>query len=135
MDTEATIRSAIEAYDAGDMERVDQFIADDVRYWINAQPDLGPYRADCHNKQEFFDVVKIIRDDWDILHFRIVDLIVAGDRGAVQIDIRVKSRHNTLAFDAHTALFLTVRNGQLCKISEYPDNKVVGMARDVIAAE
>lgn len=129
MDTETTIRSAIEAYDAKDMDRVAELVSDNVCYRINSQAATGPYRADCHDKEAFFAAVGEILADWNIVHYRIADLIVSGNRGAAQIDLRIASLHIDHGFDARLALFLTVEDGQLSEIVEYHDTWAVSTAR------
>ena len=130
MTTESTVRQAVEAYDAGDLEQVAALIAEDVHYKINSVPDCGPYLADCHCKTDFFDAVGNIRADWEIDSYKIADMIVQGDRAAVQIAIEMTSKHTGTPRSNGLALFLTVRDGQLSEIIEYHDTKLVATARE-----
>lgn len=130
MTTEAVVRQAIEAYDARNMERVADLVAEDVHYKISAAPDCGPYLADCHCKADFFEAVGKIRADWEIASYKIADMIVQGDRAAVQIAIEMTSRHTGVKRANGLALFATVREGQITEIIEYHDTKMVATARE-----
>lgn len=121
MDTEATIRAAVEAYSTGDEAGLDALLSDDLRYTINAQPEIGPFCADCDCKAEFYEAVGRILKDWEIGHYRIIDLIVSGDRGAAQIAHTATCRATGRQMDARIALFLTVKGGKLTEIHEYHD--------------
>ena len=130
MTTESIVRQAVEAYDAADMERVAALVAENVHYHINAAPDCGPYVADCQCKADFFGAVGEILADWDIDSYKIADMIVSGDRAAVQIAIEMTSKHTGKQRTAALALFVTVKDGQLSEIIEYHDTKMVATARD-----
>lgn len=121
MTTEDIIRAAVEAYDRGDSAAVAGFLAQDLHYTINANPEIGPYFADTRSTDQFFDAVASIRADWSIDSYKIADLIVSGDRGAAQIAVTITSRHTGRKVDSRLALFMKVRDGQLTEIHEYHD--------------
>ncbi|MEL7164128.1 MAG: nuclear transport factor 2 family protein [Pseudomonadota bacterium] len=129
MTTEETIRAAVAAYGAQDLERVSALVADDVCYRINAHRETGPYHADCQSRDAFFAAVGTILEDWDVQRYALGDLIVAGDRGAAQIDIEMASRHRDFVFRGRLALFLRVTDGQLSEIVEYHDTAAAGLSR------
>lgn len=129
MTTEETIRAAVEAYDRGNSDRVAELVSSDVCYTINSHPDLGPYRADCRTRAEFFDAVSKIQADWNIDSYKIDDLIVNGNRGAAQIALTITSKHTGRSMDTRLALFLTVKDGQLSAIHEYHDTANAATAR------
>lgn len=135
MDTEATIRAVVDAYHRQDLDAVSALISDRVCYRINSHPDCGPYHADCNSKDAFFDAVAKILEDWDVRSYQIGDLIVAGNRGAAQIDIEMASRHSDYVFRGRLALFLTVSKGLVTEIVEYHDTAAAGTLRRGVEAE
>lgn len=135
MGTEATIRAVIKAYHKQDLEGVASLVSEHVCYRINAHSECGPYHADCHSREAFFEAVAPIRADWDIKRYELGDLIVSGTRGAAQIDIEMASRHSDDVFVGRLALFLTVKDGQVSEIVEYHDTAAAGTLRRLVAAE
>ncbi len=129
MDTEQTIRTIIAAYDAGQLDRVAELMSDQLCYKINARPESGPYVADCHDKDASLKAIGAIRDDWNIDSFKLADLIVAGNRGAAQIDVTASSRHMDHTVNSNLALFFSVENGLVTHLIEYHDTKAVSTAR------
>ena len=129
MNTETTVRQAIEAYDRQDLDQVAAMLAEDLCYTINARAETGPYIADCHSKSEFFDAVGKILDDWEIGSYKIADLVVSGDRAAAQINILMISRHTGKSIESRLALFMQTRDGKLTRIDEYHDTIAAGSSR------
>lgn len=129
MTTESTIRSAVEAYDRGDFETVSSLLSDTVCYTINAHPDHGPYRADCHSKAAFFDAVGPILSDWRMDSYKITDLVTSGSRGAARIAVAATSNHTGRTLQSGLALFFTVEDGLITAIHEYHDTAAVATAR------
>ncbi len=134
MDTEATIRTIIEAYNAQDLDRVASLLAEDMTYRINAHPECGPYHANCDCKATFFEAVGEILADWQVRSYVLADLIVSGDRGAAQINVEMDSRHAQTSFKSQLALFMTVRDGLVSEIVEYHDTAAAGRSRVGFAA-
>lgn len=130
MDTETTIRKAVEAYHRQDVEAVAALLSEDLTYRINARPETGRYCADCGCKADFFAAIQPILEDWEVAAYTLGDLIVAGDRGAAQIDIEMKSRHREgHLFVGRLALFLKVSAGKITEIVEYHDTATAKTAR------
>ena len=129
MTTAETIRTAVEAYDRGDIETLSALLHDRICYTINADPEIGPYRANCHTKQEFFDAVGTIQADWNIDSYRIADLIVKGNRGAAQIRLQMTSQLTGRTKLSGLALFVTAEDGLMTEIHEYNGTALAGTAR------
>jgi ketosteroid isomerase-like protein len=128
MNTEAIVTEMVAAYDARDLERVSAILADDLCYRINAGAQTGPYHADCQCKADFFTAIGQITADWDITSYQAGDMIVSGNRAAVQIDLTASSRHCAHHVTSRLALFLTVADGKVTEIIEYHDTALIGTA-------
>ncbi len=128
MQTEDIIRRAVTAYNEGDEEGLDPLLSDGLRYRVNGQPDSGRFHCDVVGKPDFYDAVGRILDIWEVADYRIVDLIVSGDRGAAQIACSATHKGTRRHFDTRLALFFTVGGGRITGIEEYHDT--AAMAQD-----
>lgn len=130
MTTETIVRAAIDAYDNGDAETVSMMLHDDIRYCIHADEALGPYQTDCRGKVAFWEAVGKIQVDWEIVSYRLADLIVSGDRAASQIDLEIKSRHSGVSRETELALFWKIKDDRICELHEYHDTAAVSRAKN-----
>ena len=128
MTTEEVVRKAIEAYHNGDADAVSGFIHADIRYCIHADTETGSYHADCLGLEAFWQAVGRIQADWVIDGFRLVDLILDGDRAATRIDTDITSRHTGTSRKTELALFWTIRDGQVVELHEYHDTATVAQS-------
>ncbi|MGK7654664.1 nuclear transport factor 2 family protein [Roseovarius sp. B08] len=128
MRTEEIIEKAVTAYSSGDTGALDAFLADNLCYWINGQPECGKFTCDVTGKPAFSDAVGAILERWDISDYRIVDLIVSGDLAAAQVAHGATHKQTGRQFDTRLALFFAVRDGQITEIVEYHDT--AAFARD-----
>ena len=126
MDTEGTIRAAVAAFSEGDDAEFDALLSDDLHYSINAQPGVGPFCAEVDCKPAFYEAMGRILAEWEIRDYRIIDLIVSGNRGAAQIAYTALRHSGEAQFEARLALFLTVEDGKLTEIHEYHDTAALG---------
>ncbi|KRS13537.1 hypothetical protein XM53_06715 [Roseovarius atlanticus] len=121
MQTQDVIEQAVEAYAGGDAAALDALLTEDLRYRINGQPDCGKYTRDVAGKAAFYDAVGEILAWWEITGYRIVDLIVSGERAAAQVAHHAMHKETGRQFDTKLALFFAVKDGQITEIAEYHD--------------
>ena len=131
MSTETAIREIIAAYGAGDLDKVRDCMSDDVHYRINSTPGLARYTADCRGKDAFFEVIHTMLKNWDPQYFRLVELLVAGNRGAARCDLHFINRADGSDHFDHLALFFTVEDGKICAIHEFHDTGKIAAAATV----
>lgn len=129
MTTEEVIRKAIQSYNSGDGDAVSSLLDDDIRYCIHADPETGPYRADCRGKSAFWEAVGRIQADWNIDEYRLTDLIASGERAATQISVTITSRHTGATRTTGLALFWTVKDGHIVELHEYHDTAAAARSR------
>ena len=130
MSTEQTVRELVEAYDAGNNDRVTERLHDDLRYCIHGNKELACFHADTSCKAEFFDVVAKIQADWRIDSYKLTNLVVEGERAAAQIAVTATSQHTGKSMDTDVALFLTLKDGLVKELHEYHDTMMAARARD-----
>ncbi|WP_428514266.1 nuclear transport factor 2 family protein [Roseovarius sp.] len=121
MQTQDVIEKAVEAYAGGDTAALDALLAEDLRYRINGQPDCGKFTCDVSGKAAFYNTVGEILARWEITGYRMVDLIVSGERAAAQVAHGATHKGTGRQFDTRLALFFAVRDGQITEIVEYHD--------------
>ena len=129
MTTEEVIRKAVECYNRGDAETVSALLHDDIRYCIHADPETGPYQADCAGIGAFWKAIERIQADWQIDEYRLTDIIVSGERAAAQIGVKMTSRYTGVSRETELALFFTVKDGRIVELHEYHDTAAAARAR------
>ncbi len=121
MRTQDVIEKAVEAYAGANTAAMDALLAEDLCYRINGQPDCGTFTCDVTGKPAFYDAVGAILERWEITGYRIVDLIVSGERAAAQVAHHATHNETGRQFDTRLALFFVVTDGQITEIVEYHD--------------
>lgn len=129
MTTEEVVRKAIQSYKSGDAEAVSSLLHGDIRYCIHANPETGPYCADCCGKNAFWETIARIQADWSIDDYRLTDIIVSDDRAATQISVKITSRHTGASRETELALFWTVKDDCVVELHEYHDTAAAALAR------
>ncbi len=121
MQTQDVIEQAVEAYAGGDAPALDALSAEDLRYRINGQPECGTFTCDVAGKAAFYGAVGEILARWEITGYRMVDLIVSGERAAAQVAHGATHKETGRQFDTRLALFFAVRDSRITEIVEYHD--------------
>ncbi|MGR6318947.1 DUF885 family protein [Micromonospora soli] len=114
VDTQRLAEDLLAAITTGDVDRVDEFYADDVRVWHN-------YDGVGRDKAESLDAVRRIAEHYEGFHAVDVRIDVVPD-GYVQRCVfrgRERSTGAELAVDA--MMRVGVRNGRVVRIEEYTD--------------
>ena len=125
MTTEETIRSVVEAYSRGDVDAVNGYLHDNVRYCILTNPDTSPFKADCAGRGGFWSAVQKIQDELVIDRYELEDIIVSGDRAATHITVGATNRVSGKSAHAGMAIFWTVKDGRITDIHEIHDTGMV----------
>jgi ketosteroid isomerase-like protein len=134
MTTEETIRAAIGAWTAGDLDAALDLCAEDAGYRIVAVPDLGAFQADCHDRDEFRATLVALLSEFEMLRYDLVEVIASGERAATRVDLRMRHRQTGRMVDTQLAGFWTVRDGKITSLDEWHDTAQVAQARAVAAA-
>jgi uncharacterized protein len=129
MTNEELIRTMITAYGEGNLGAVLEHCADNVDYCVQASPETGPYAITCKGKEAFVDALQQYGNDWEILGFELVDIIVSGDKGACRCDIRFKSRKTGAMLSSQNALFFTIQGNLVTHVHEFHDTATISALR------
>jgi ketosteroid isomerase-like protein len=113
-----TVRDAAEAFNRGDLDTWDEYIADDIDYRAveGAPDDHGP----LHGK----DAVRAYMQDWqdtfDDLRSEPVELIDAGEDNVIAV-IRIggRAKLSGVETDLTYAALYTLRDGKVARDREY----------------
>ena len=129
MTTEQIIRDAVFAYASQDIDRVLACLTDDIVYTIEASEPLGPYRANCADKEGFVQVIGQIVGDYVVEKFELADILVDGDRAATRIDVTLRNRITGTLVVGQNAIFWTVRDGLVSEVREFHDTAQLAAGR------
>lgn len=129
MTTEETIRAAIGAYSAGDLDGALAFCADDVCFCTQTAPGHGGWELDCTGREAFRAGLTELLTEFEMQKYELVELITSGSRAASRQNVTMTHRATGRVVDSQIADFWTVENGRITDIREFADTALIVAAR------
>jgi ketosteroid isomerase-like protein len=115
------VRSAIEAYRAGDRDAYVDFMAEDVEIWPDAGiPEAKPFRG----REEFRRFIAELDQGWEggASASDIREIFPVGDRVVVRADWGGRGQASGIDLRSSLTSIYTVRDGQFTKIEFFFDH-------------
>lgn len=117
--TRAAVRELYDAYARRDLDRVAQFIDDDVDWIIYGPVQLFPFAGPRRGKAAVLEALGGIAKDYALERYLPQIVIVEGDRAAVLSDVAFTQRATGRTVSFNIANFLRLRDGRVVEFREF----------------
>jgi ketosteroid isomerase-like protein len=117
--TRAAVRELYDAYARRDLDRVAQFIDDEVDWIIYAPVELFAFAGQRRGKAAVMAALGKIAEDFLLERYVPKIVIVEGDRAAVMSDVAFKQRATGRTLSFQIANFLRLRDGRVIEFREF----------------
>jgi ketosteroid isomerase-like protein len=120
-----TVRAILgDIYDAWRAQNLDwmaTYLPDDFCHVIHIPVDLHPLGGTRQGKKEALGRLQLIMEQFDFLVFDTSDLLIEGNRAAVEVPIHCRHRKTGTSFQSTKANFWMLEDGWPVKLTEYHD--------------
>jgi len=111
----------LDVFYAGDIEGALSRCSDDIELFAPAPIDVLPHLGRRRGKDEVGKLWETVHARYSDLRHDVRDMIVEGDRVAMDIRAFFKKRSNGRTVQFDIAVFLTLRDGRITRIREILD--------------
>lgn len=128
-DTERNLemmRDLYERYTGGDdIEELLRHLADDV-VWRSVGPsDRVRFAKDCHCRDDVRGFFRTLAEDWEMISYRVNEMIGQGERVVVLADACFSHRHTGKLVATPKADVFRLRDGKIVEFCEFYDSAAV----------
>ena len=121
MNTTQTITSLYRDYESGDLAKVLNGLPDDFRFEWPFDPDTARFSGICRNKTELVAQLNEMAASFQFNRYHAVNILVDGDRAAVQVEVDLTSKKTGRRFSTTIAHFWWFEDGIPVRLVEYVD--------------
>jgi ketosteroid isomerase-like protein len=112
-------------YENRDTQAVLDALPDDFCFSWPTDANSCAYTGDCRGKQEFLAALQDLAESFEFNSYKLVDLIVEGNRAAAQLEANMTSNKTGTAFNSKISHFWTFEQGEPRKLVEYLDSALI----------
>lgn len=123
--SEDTVRQALKAWAAGDVDRTVRYLAEDAVYALHISEDLLPFGGETVGRANIEAAFRQMRDQFEYLVFRPHN--ISGDGNAVRLSVEHMYRHRASGamLTGNFRLVMQVSHGKITRCEEYHDRAMV----------
>jgi hypothetical protein len=116
------VHSALDDFEAGDIEGALAHCTDDIDFLTHAPIDLLPHMGAWHGKAEVREMWKIVHARYSTIRYERPMLLAEGDKVAAYLRAFFTKRSNARVMQFDVAVFYTLREGRIAQIREILDS-------------
>ena len=125
MDIRQTIIDCYAAYEARDLEEAMKPFADNVCFEWTADPKHSRYSGCSNGREQMMDMLVTLAEQFEFLEYKLVDLIVEGNKAAARVEMTLKSRRTEETITNHSGHFWCFEDGRCIELTEYFDTSLI----------
>ncbi|MEM7057964.1 MAG: nuclear transport factor 2 family protein [Pseudomonadota bacterium] len=129
MTTEETVRAAIAAYAAKDLQGALSLCSRDVCFHNQSVKGTGMWEFDCREIDELQTALIQINSEFEIEAYELLDLIATGKKAASRQRLRIRIPQTGEVIETVIADFWEVEDGKITSIHEFNDTAQIISAR------
>ena len=131
----ATILEDIyDAWRAQDLEWLASYLPDDFCHVVNIPTEIHPLGGACNGKHAALSRLRLMTVEFDFLRFDTSELMIDGNRAAVEIPVRYRHRETGVPLESIFVNFWTLEEGWPVRLTEYHDiGRIQAFTKEVAA--
>jgi ketosteroid isomerase-like protein len=119
------VRQFTRFWTAGDIDSAMLLVAEDAVYVLYISGDLLPFAGETVGRDNIAAALRKIRQDFEYLLYRPLDLVTNGDEVRYQVEFRYRHRASGEVLSGRFRMIMRVENGLLVRTDEYHDRAKV----------
>jgi len=125
-ETEAFIKKFYAARIDGDMETLAKSFAGDARFQISGSPAASMLATFIEGHDGVMGLIQTIVDSFALEDFKILDLLIDGDKVAVRWRATVNQVTSGETYETELADFIEMKDGKVVSFTEFLDTALAG---------
>ena len=119
------VRAFTRFWAAGDIDSAMLSVAENAVYVLYISGDLLPFAGETVGRDNIAAALRKIRQDFEYLLYRPLDLVVDGDEVRYQVEFMYRHRARGEVLSGRFRMIMRVENGLLVRTDEYHDRAKV----------
>jgi ketosteroid isomerase-like protein len=119
------VRQFTRFWTAGDIDSAMLLVAEDSVYVLYISGDLLPFAGETVGRDNIAAALRKIRQDFEYLLYRPLDLVVDGDEVRYQVEFMYRHRQSGETLSGRFRMVMWVKDGLLIRADEYHDRPKV----------